>query len=221
MHSTLQDATTLNTGRCNTLKIVEKEMTPIDKLIVHFRKNITLTDDEAEIVGGCFTIVELKKKEILLFVGDHSSHMRFISEGCLRSYYMDDDAKEHIIHFGVEEWWINDLYSYLTSTPAKQFIQAIENSVVLQIHKDKLNELYNTVPAIERFFRLKFQKAYVSLQERTINSMSKKAEDRYIEFRSKYRDIEQRVPQYMVASYLGITPEFLSSLRKKSLPNLS
>ncbi len=189
-------------------------MTPINKLIIHFRKSITLTDYEAEVVSGYFTIVELKKKEILLFVGDHSSHMRFISEGCLRSYYMDEDAKEHIIQFGIEDWWINDLYSYLTNTPAKQFIQAIENSVVLQIHKDKLNELYTIVPTIERFFRFKFEKAYVSLQERTINTMSKTAEERYIEFRSKYRDIEQRVPQYMVASYLGITPEHLSTIRK-------
>lgn len=191
-------------------------MTPIDKLIVHFRKSITLTDNEAEIVGECFTIVELKKKEILLFVGDYSSHMRFISDGCLRSYYMDGEAKEHIIQFGIEDWWINDLYSYLTNTPSKQFVQAIENSVVLQIHKDKLNELYNNVPAVERFFRFKFEKAYVSLQERTINTMSKTAEERYIEFRSKYRNIEQRVPQYMVASYLGITPEFLSKLRKNT-----
>jgi len=190
-------------------------MIPIDKLILHFRKSITLTDDEAKIVSGCFSIVELKKKEILLFVGDYSSHMRFISAGCLRSYYMDGEAKEHIIQFGIEDWWINDLYSYLTNTPSKQFVQAVEESTVLQIHKDKLNELYNKVPAIERFFRLKFEKAYVSLQERTINTMSKTAEQRYIEFRSKYRDIEQRVPQYMVASYLGITPEFLSSLRKK------
>lgn len=191
-------------------------MTPIDKLIVHFRKSITLTDDEAEIVGGCFTIVKLKKKEILLYEGDLSSHMRFISDGCLRSYYMDEDTKEHIIQFGIEDWWINDLYSYLTNTPSKQFVQAIENSVVLQIHKDKLNDLYNNVPAVERFFRFKFEKAYVSLQERTINALSKTAEEHYLDFRTKHRDIEQRVPQYMVASYLGITPEFLSKLRKNT-----
>lgn len=191
-------------------------MTPIDKLIAHFRKSITLTDDEVKVVSEYFTLVKLKKKEILLFVGDHSSHMRFISDGCLRSYYMDVDAKEHIIQFGIEGWWINDLYSYLTNTPSKQFIQAIDNSVVLQIHKDKLNELYDNVPAIERFFRFKFENAYVSLQERMINTMSRTAEERYIEFRSKYRTIEQRVPQYMVASYLGITPEFLSKLRKNT-----
>ena len=189
-------------------------MTPTEKLIVHFKKSITLTDVEAEIVGECFTIVELKKKEVLLFAGNHSSHMRFISEGCLRSYYMDQEAKEHVIQFGIEDWWINDLYSYLTNTPSKQFVQAIDESIVLQIHKDKLNELYNNVPAIESFFRLKFEKAYVSLQERTINTMSKTAEERYIDFRTQYRNIEQRVPQYMVASYLGITPKFLRKKKK-------
>jgi len=191
-------------------------MTPLEKLITHIRKSVLLTDEQAKTMAASFVTKHLKKKEILLFAGEQSSHMRFISEGCLRSYYMDKEAKEHIIQFGIEDWWINDLYSYLTFTPAKQFIQAIEDSVVLQIHRDKLNELYNSIPALERFFRFKFEKAYVALQERTINTMSKTAENRYLEFRAKYRDIEQRVPQYMVASYLGITPEFLSALRKKT-----
>ena len=191
-------------------------MKPIDKLILHFREHITLTNDQAIIINDTFKVKTLKKKEILLFVGDVSSHMRFISEGCLRSYYMDEEAREHIIQFGIENWWINDLYSYLTKSPARQFIQALENSVILQIHRDTLNALFDQVPAIERFFRFKFEKAYVALQDRTINSMSKSAEERYLDFRSKYRDIEQRVPQYMIASYLGITPEFLSALRKNS-----
>ena len=186
----------------------------MDKLILHLRESITLTNDEVDIIINSFKKKRLKKKEILLFVGDVSSHMRFISEGCLRSYYMDEEAREHIIQFGIENWWINDLYSYLTKSPARQFIQALENSVVLQIHRDTLNALFDQVPAIERFFRFKFEKAYVALQDRTINTMSKSAEERYLEFRSKYRDIEQTVPQYMVASYLGITPEHLSTIRK-------
>jgi CRP-like cAMP-binding protein len=185
-----------------------------DKLIAHLRKIITLTNEEAVIVGNSFKERLLEKKEVLLFAGEISSHMQFIAEGCLRAYYMDVEAKEHIVQFGIEGWWVNDLYSYLTKTPAKQFVQALEKSTVLQIHRDTLNNLYDEVPAIERFFRLKFEKAYVAFQERTINAMAKTAEDRYLEFRSKYRDIEQRVPQYMVASYLGITPEFLSALRK-------
>ena len=186
-----------------------------DIFIDHLRKTIPLEKHEESVIFDFFRIKDLKKKEILLFAGDVSSHMQFIAQGCLRAYYMDEEAKEHIVQIGIEEWWVNDLYSYLTQTPAKQFIQALEDSVIVQIHRDKLNELYNKVPAIERFFRMKFEKAYVAFQNRTLNSMSKTAEERYYEFRTKYRAIEQRVPQYMIASYLGITPEFLSSIRKK------
>ncbi len=189
-------------------------MKPIDKLILHLRESITLTNEEEDIIIKSFKQKRLKKKEILLCAGDVSSHMRFISEGCLRSYYMDEEAREHIIQFGIENWWINDLYSYLTKSPAREFIQALENSVVLQIHRDTLNALFEQVPTMERFFRFKFEKAYVALQGRTISTMSKPAEERYLEFRSKYRDIEQSVPQYMIASYLGITPEHLSNIRK-------
>ncbi|WP_282053411.1 Crp/Fnr family transcriptional regulator [Maribacter luteus] len=185
-----------------------------DKLIAHLKETITLKDEEALIVKNSFKEKRLEKKEVLLFAGEISSHMQFIADGCLRAYYMDDEAKEHIVQFGIEGWWVNDLYSYLTQTPAKQFVQALEKSTVLQIHRDTLNKLYDKVPAIERFFRLKFEKAYVAFQERTIDAMAKTAEERYLEFRIKYRGIEQRVPQYMVASYLGITPEFLSALRK-------
>ncbi len=186
-----------------------------EKLLEHLRETVVLTTSEAITVLDSFKERRLKKKEILLFAGDVSSHMQFIAEGCLRAYYMDEAAKEHVVQFGIEGWWVNDLYSYLTQTPAKQFVQALEPTVVLQIHRDALQELYDKVPAMERFYRLKFEKAYVSLQDRTINAMSKSAEERYLEFRFKYRYIEQRVPQYMVASYLGITPEFLSALRKK------
>lgn len=185
-----------------------------DKLIKHLRQTITLTNEEAVIVRNSFKEQHLEKKEVLLFAGEISSHMQFIAEGCLRAYYMDEEAKEHIVQFGIEEWWVNDLYSYLTKTPSKQFVQALEKSTILQIQQDTLNKLYDEVPAIERFFRLKFEKAYVAFQYRTIDAMAKSAEERYLEFRTKYRDIEQRVPQYMIASYLGITPEFLSALRK-------
>jgi len=187
---------------------------PIEELLSHFREIIQLSSSEEKIIANCFNERAFEKKEMLLFPGEVSAHMRFVAKGCLRAYYMDESAKEHIVQFGIEGWWVNDLYSYLTQTPAKQFIQALEPTTILQIHRDSLNRLYNAVPAIERFYRLKFEKAYVSLQDRNLNAMSKSAEERYLEFRSKYRGIEQRVPQYMVASYLGITPEFLSTLRK-------
>jgi CRP-like cAMP-binding protein len=187
---------------------------PIEILLDNLRKSIQLTEREETLVADSFQETVLQKKEFLLSPGQVSQHMRFIAKGCLRAFYMDESAKEHVVQFGVEGWWVNDLYSYLTQTPAKQFVQALEHSTVLQIHRDALNRLYEEVPAMERFYREKFERAYVSLQDRTLNAMSKTAEERYIEFRSRYRGIEQRVPQYMVASYLGITPEFLSALRK-------
>lgn len=180
----------------------------------HLKESIPLTEQEESLVAASFQQTKLQKKEFLLSAGQVSQHMRFIVQGCLRAFYMDESAKEHVVQFGIEGWWVNDLYSYLTQTPAKQFVQALEPSTVLQIHRDALNRLYDQVPALERFYRQKFERAYVSLQDRTLNAMSKTAEERYLEFRYRYRGIEQRVPQYMVASYLGITPEFLSALRK-------
>lgn len=167
-----------------------------------------------ELVLGAFKVKALSKKEILLSKGDVSNHMRFIAAGCLRSYFIDDEAQEYTLQFGISGWWINDLYSYLARKPAACIVQAIQPSTVLQVHRDSLNSLYQEVPLLERFFRIKFEKAYVALQERNLHNMALTAKERYENFLRQYRDIEQSVPQYMVASYLGITPEFLSTLRK-------
>lgn len=182
-------------------------------LLAAIRELVPLTDTDEACIVEAFKPRTLKKKEILLHAGEVSMHMRFIAKGCVRSYYLNDKAQEHILQFGIEGWWVNDLISYLTQTPATHFVQAIEPSTVLQIHRDTLEKLFGQVPILERFFRLKIQGGYVALQERTVQAMSRPAEERYQAFRKRYREIEQRVPQYMVASYLGITPEFLSALR--------
>ncbi|WP_222852071.1 Crp/Fnr family transcriptional regulator [Cyclobacterium plantarum] len=147
--------------------------------------------------------------------------MRFVAEGCLKLYRIDDTGKEHILQFGIMGWWVNDLYAYLTQKPATFFIQAITDSTVLQVHRDQLNKLYDKIHMMDRFFRIKTQNGYVALQERTINSMSQTADECYFDFIRKYRNMEQQIPQYMIASYLGITPEHLSSLRKNLVRKLS
>jgi len=192
---------------------MEKTDETLKPLIQNIRENVSISDTDLFIVLEAFTLKALAKKEILLFKGNVSNHMRFVSEGSLRSYYIEEDGEEHIIQFGIRGWWINDLYSYLTQKPATCFVQAIKPSKVLLIHRDQLNQLFDKVPPIERFFRIKFQNAYVALQERTLERMSLSAKERYEKFRNKYRDIEQSVPQYMIASYLNVTPEFLSSVR--------
>lgn len=190
-------------------------MEPKELLILHIRKLAPLTRDEGHQVAQSFREVVLPKKGFLLKEGQISEHMRFIARGCFRNYTIDENGREHILQFGIEEWWINDLYSYLTHSPATYSIQALEASTVLQIRKDSLEILYREVPSMERFFRLKIQGGYVALQERTMARMSLSAEERYLDFRRRYRNLEQRLPQYMIASYLDITPEFLSALRKK------
>ncbi|GAB3175251.1 Crp/Fnr family transcriptional regulator [Telluribacter humicola] len=188
-----------------------------DALLDHIQQVVSLSEESKGYVREEFKVKELRKKEILIHQGDVSQHMRFITKGCFKCSNIDEKGKEHIMLFGIEGWWINDLYSYLTQLPARISIQALEPSVILQIHRDSMEELLRKAPVMERFFRIKTQNAYVALQERTMYSMSQSAEQRYLDFRKKYHDIEQRVPQYLIAAYLGITPEFLSNIRKKGV----
>lgn len=186
-----------------------------DLLIQNIRELVPINEAESFLIQDAFNPVQLRKKQFLIQKGEYSNHMRFIAKGCLKLYNIDSTGKEHILQFGIKGWWMNDLYAYLTQKPATFFIQAITDSVVLQVHRDRLNELFNQIHMMDRFFRIKTQNGYVALQERTIHSMSHTAEQRYSEFVRRYRTMEQQIPQYMIASYLGITPEHLSTIRKK------
>jgi CRP/FNR family transcriptional regulator, anaerobic regulatory protein len=191
------------------------------QLISHFKEKISLDENEIDLIINKLEIRKLKKKENLIQPGQISLHMRFITTGSMRVYYIDDKGQEHTLQLGIEGWWINDLYSYLSGKPSRMFIQANEPTTLIQIGKNNLEDLYKQVPGLSDFFRLKIQKAYVALQERTIENMSVDAFSRYKTFIKDYRSLEQRFPQYIIASYLGITPEFLSFLRKKKDTNIS
>lgn len=193
----------------------------LELLLTNIRALVPLSDEEALELASIVVPEKLGKRDILLSKDETSKHMRFIKKGCLRNYYLDSAGHEHVLQFGIEGWWVNDLHSYITQTPAQSYIQALEPSEVLQLPRKELLRLFDRIPTLERFFRIKMQSAYAALQERTVHSMSKTADQRYLDFRKKYRAIEQRVPQYMVASYLGITPEHLSSLRKNLAQELS
>ena len=184
-------------------------------ILKNISKYINLQNHEIE----CFTTIlkhkTVKQKEFLLRSGDVCRHETYVLKGCLRTYYTDDNGFEHVIYFSIEDWWAEDLFSFLTQTPAKYTIEALEDTEVLQIEKANLEKLYQQVPKFERFFRLSFQNAYIAQQERITQNLSFTAEERYTFFKKKYPYSEQRFSQKQVASYLGITPEFLSVLRKK------
>ncbi len=151
----------------------------------------------------------------MLREGEICRYDSFVTKGCLISYYQGEDGAEHIIDFLIEEWWANDLYSLLTQTGSQSYIKAIENTEVLQISKDNLELLYKKVPKFERFFRILFQNAYIAQREQINSTISLEAEERYRQFLQKKPYAEKRFAQKDIASYLGVTPQFLSILKKK------
>lgn len=184
-------------------------------LIRHLSRYISLEPQEISLLTDSFKPKQLKKREFLLHQGEVSRFETFVNKGCLRAFYIANKGEEHIVQFAVEDWWIGDMYSFLTGTPAMYTIEALEDCELLQIDKNGLEELYLKLPKMERFFRIIIQNAFVASQKRIISAMSQTADERYLAFIEKYPAIEQRIPQYQVAAYLGITPEFLSRIRKK------
>lgn len=186
-----------------------------DLIIEHVNRHIQLNKVETEFFISLLQPKKLKRKEFLLKQGNVCRTENFIVKGCLRTYTVDENGFEYILMFGVEDWWVGDLYSFLTQTPASYFIDALEDSDVLQISKDNLDKLYEHVPKFERFFRLIIQKAFIAQQNRIHQNLSFSAEQRYLEFIKKYPQLEQRLSQKQVSAFLGITPVFLSMLRRK------
>lgn len=186
-----------------------------DLILRNIARYIQLDKTEADFFCSLLQVKKLKRKEFLLKQGEICKTENFIIKGCLRTYTIDQDGLEHIMMFGVEDWWVGDLYSFLTQSPATYFIDALEDTEILQITKGNLDELYAQVPKFDRFFRLILQNAFIAHQQRINQNLSFTAEQRYLQFVAKYPQLEQRVSQKHLAAYLGITPVFLSMLRKK------
>ena len=194
---------------------MQEESHYIEQFLQHLKEKITLDEEEENLIISCLEVVYLKKKDFILVSGQVSNHMRYIAKGSMRVYNLDEKSQEQTLQLGIENWWINDLYSYLSNKPSRMFIQAVEPAVLVQISRNNLEMLFLKIPQISNFFRLKMQAAYVVLQERTMGNLGLDSYKKYEKFRKDYRFLEQRFPQYVIASYLGMTPEFLSFLRKK------
>jgi CRP-like cAMP-binding protein len=188
---------------------------PVDLLKENISKTISLSPEEFSFFSSLLKPKSLKKGEFLLRQGDVCKHETFVTKGCLKSYYEDEQGQEHILDFSIEGWWANDLYSFFTQTPSKSAVKAIEDTDVLQISKQDLEKVYETIPKFERFFRLLFQRAFISQREQINLILSTPAEERYLLFMKNKPYAEERFSQKDIASYLGVTPQFLSSLKKK------
>lgn len=185
---------------------------------VFFQKlneKVVFTPEEQAIIKTYLTPKKLRKKQYLLQEEDVCKFVAFVEKGALRAYTVDDKGVERIIQFALEGWTISDLYSFLTGEPATYNIDALEDSELVLITKHAQEELMQRVPKYETYIRLQLTGAYIAMQRRLTSIISMPLEERYAGFVAQYPDIVQRVPQHMLASYMGLTPETLSRVRRK------
>ncbi len=186
-----------------------------NKLIYYINKWSNINkQDEAKILSA-FEPVSIKKKKDLLVSGQVCNYLYFIKKGCLRSFYVDTKGVEHVYQIRMDNNWIGDIDSYFTRQNSKYNIEAFEDSDLLRIPVDRLEQLLIEIPGLERYFRILFQKAYINALNRLSATMWETAVDRYNEMLKEHPEIFQRVPLVHIASYLGITPESLSRIRKQ------
>lgn len=186
-----------------------------DLLITSLQQYIPLSDRDQQLIIACLRERKVKKGQFLVHEGAVSRCTNFVNEGSVRTYFIDMNGQEHIVQFAIEGWWISDLNSFILQVPATFNVQAIEDSVILELPFESLELLYEQIPKLERYFRIVTQRAFVAFQQRVVQNISMTAEDRYLAFQQKYPKIELRIPQRLVASYLGISAEFLSKIKKR------
>jgi CRP-like cAMP-binding protein len=178
-------------------------------------RRVILNKEELEILKSLFSYKKFRKNQYLLQEGNIAGHEIFIIKGLTRTYEVDEKGQEHVLFFGPEDWWVGDLYSFLSGTPSRYNVDCLEDTEVLQISNQNLNILYEKVPKMNLYFRILFQNAFMTITQRVSASLSKSALERYQEFKLKYPHIEQRLPNHQIASFLGITPQSLSRIRRQ------
>ena len=178
-------------------------------------KFASFTQEELEQFNSLLKFQKVPKKTYLLQEGEICNFEAYISKGCIRSYFIDANGFEVILQFGIEDWWVSDIASFNDKKPSKMYIETMEDSELFVLTDTNKEELLHKVPKFERFFRLIVQKNLSATQNRLINTMAKSAPEKYLEFIKLYPTISQRVAQHYIASYLGISAEFLSKIRKK------
>ena len=183
--------------------------------VKNLRRFVDLNDQEIQLLEKYVRPVNLKKKEYLLKAGQVCLGLYFVEKGCLRMFFINDKLVEQITQFALDGWWLADYFSFMDNKSSDYYIQAIEKSEILTIDAAVFEQLLAEVPQLERYFRIIMQRAVAASQVRTRLMFEMTKEEFYQHFATSFPEFVQRVPQYMVASYLGLTPEYVSELRKK------
>ncbi len=185
-----------------------------EQLYKCIHEHVTLTDEEWELCKASFIPKRMRKRQFLLQTGDVCRRLAFIEKGALYSYSLDENGNQNVIQFGFEGWWIADLYSFLTDEPSELNIEVLEESELLMIDRDQNDVLMEKVPAFANYNRILFQNAFIALQRRIKNTIGLTAEEKYAHFLEDHPKTSERVPQHLIASFLGMSPETLSRVRR-------
>lgn len=186
----------------------------IEILFKHIEEKVSLTATDKEMISPFFIRKRLRKKQYLLQEGDVCKYLSFVAKGLVRTYNVDEKGDEHMSVFGWEGWWISDFNSFLSVVPAMFYIDAIEDSEVLMISRSDYDTLTLQVPIMDRYFRILYQNSLVTKERRLMSSITHSAEQKYIQLLNSNPEIINKIPQNMVASYLGIAPETLSRIKR-------
>jgi CRP-like cAMP-binding protein len=186
----------------------------INVLLSHIQEKVSLTDQDKEAIKTFFVTKRLRIRQYLLQEGNVCKHLAFIAKGLLRSYNVDDKGNEHVNAFAWEGWWLSDLKSFLSDGPAVFNIDAIEDSELMMISLADYNALTLAVPIMDRYFRILYQNSLVSKERRLMSAITHTAEEKYVQLAESNPNIIERIPQNLIASYLGLAPGTLSRIKK-------
>jgi CRP-like cAMP-binding protein len=186
-----------------------------EPLIQYFQSYLPLDEEEIKLIEARVTERKIKRRQMILQEGFTCKHYSFVAEGCFKMYGADVKGVEHNIEFAAEHNWIADIGSFHSGKPSKLFIEAIEPSLILQIEKQDLYFLYRAIPKLDRIFKVIIENKFVELQNHVLQNISSTAQERYLNFLEQYPKLALRLPNTQIASYLGITPEFLSKIRSE------
>jgi CRP-like cAMP-binding protein len=189
----------------------------MQSILQNIEKIVFLSEQEKELILSKIEVQQYKAKTVLLHAGEICKHSYFVNSGILRSFNINDNIVEHVLHFACEGWWIGDMFSLISQKPGNLFIEVNEDAEVAILSKENQDELYFKIPKLERFFRILTENSLVAHQERLMDNLSLSAEERFEKFCTKYPTLIQRVPQKQIASHIGVTPEFFSKMKAKML----
>lgn len=185
---------------------------PVTDYVARF---IQLTEEEEEYFVSLLRLTHVRKKQFIVQPDFVCQYRSYVVKGALRGYLIGNDGEEHTISIAIEDWWISDFTSFINQEPAILYVEALEDSTLIQLSYSNEQLLLERIPKFERYFRITSQRAGAAIQRRMLSSLSKTAEERYNELAAKYPKFLQRIPQYILASYLGMTTQFLSKIRNQ------